>query len=65
LPEGIKANLIRLGLWSMRYSTLAMLRDLSVQPLIDVNRNVLEGLLAQQSTSAATGAQPAAPSLPV
>jgi len=65
LPEGLKASLIRLGLWSMRYSTLAMLRDLSLQPLIEVNRNLLEGLLAQQSTPAAAGAPATAPSRPV
>ena len=47
LPEGVKTGLINLGLWSMRYSTLALLKDLSLQPLIDVNRNVLDGLVAQ------------------
>jgi flagellar protein FlaF len=47
MPEGIKAQLINLGLWSMRYSTLALLKDLPVQPLIEVNRNVADGLNAQ------------------
>ena len=47
LPETLKAQLIDLGLWSMRYSTLAVLRGLSVEPLIAVNRNVLSGLLSQ------------------
>jgi len=52
LPEGIKAQLIELGLWSMRYSTLAILQNLSAAPLIDVNRNVMEGLLAQRTNAA-------------
>ncbi len=54
LPVGMKTHLIGLGLWAMRYSTLALLRDLPVQPLIDVNTNVLDGLMAQGSTAAQT-----------
>ncbi len=49
LSEPVKAHLIGLGLWSMRYSTLAILRDLSIDPLIAVNSNVLDGLMAQQA----------------
>ena len=60
LPEGVKTGLINLGLWSMRYSTLALLKDLSLQPLIDVNRNVLDGLVAQ-TQHAASNQAPAAP----
>ena len=47
MPEGIKGGLINLGLWAMRYSTIALLKDLPIEPLIEVNRNVLEGLIAQ------------------
>jgi len=47
LPDGIKAELIRLGLWAMRYSTLALLQDLPIGPLIEVNINVADGLQAQ------------------
>ena len=60
LPDSIKTGLINLGLWSMRYSTLALLKDLSLQPLIDVNRNVLDGLLAQTQHVGSSHA-PAAP----
>ena len=49
LPEPVKAQLIGLGLWSMRYSTLALLRNLPVDPLIAVNSNVLDGLAAQEA----------------
>jgi flagellar protein FlaF len=51
LPDGVKAGLIELGLWSMRYCTQAMLRDLPLQPLIEVNRNIADGLLAQQGAA--------------
>ena len=50
LPEPVKAQLIGLGLWSMRYSTLALLRDLPVAPLVAVNNNVLEGLMGQAAS---------------
>jgi flagellar protein FlaF len=49
LPDGLKTVLINLGLWAMRYSTLAMLKPLPLEPLIDVNRNLADGLQAQQS----------------
>ena len=49
LPDSLKGDLIGLGLWSMRYSTLAMGQKLSAEPLIEVNRNVVDGLLAQGS----------------
>jgi len=58
LPESIKGQLLGLGLWAMRYSTLALLKDLPVEPLIDVNRNVAEGLQAQTATRAAASGTP-------
>jgi flagellar protein FlaF len=61
LPEGIKAQLISLGLWSMRYSTNAMLKDLPLTPLLEVNRNVVSGLAAQRA-NAESGAGKAPPS---
>jgi flagellar protein FlaF len=51
MPEGIKAELVRLGLWAMRYSTLALLKDLPLVPLIEVNRNVADGLQAQAAST--------------
>jgi flagellar protein FlaF len=49
LPDGLKSNLIALGLWSMRYSTAAILQKLPVQPLIDVNRNIAGGIADQRA----------------
>ncbi len=50
LPEALKANLIALGLWSMRYSTAAILQKLPVQPLINVNRNIAGGIADQRAS---------------
>jgi flagellar protein FlaF len=47
LPNTLKQNLIRLGFWAMSYATRAMLHELSVAPLIEVNRNMIDGLRAQ------------------
>ena len=47
LPDGLKNELIGLGLWSMRYSTLAMLKDLPVDPLVEINCNIADGLRSQ------------------
>jgi flagellar protein FlaF len=61
LASGLKSQLIELGLWSMRYSTLAMLKDLSLEPLIEVNRNILDGLQSQTLPAARHPARPLAP----
>ncbi len=52
LPEAIRSNLVSLGIWSMRYSTLAILKNLPAGPLIDVNRNIAEGLTLQSQMHA-------------
>jgi len=49
LPAGLKEQLTSLGLWSMRYSTLAVLNNLPVEPLVAVNRNILAGIAGQPS----------------
>jgi flagellar protein FlaF len=57
MPEGLKTQLISLGLWSMRYSTLALLKDLELTPLLDVNRNIVSGLTAQNANEESGAAQ--------
>jgi flagellar protein FlaF len=54
LPDVIKGQLLSLGLWSMRYSTLAILQKLPIEPLIEVNRNIAEGLTMQGGAGANT-----------
>ena len=57
LPPAIKSNLLELGLWSMAYSNLAITKDLPLEPLIAVNRNLSDGL-RMQSTIPSTGHNP-------
>ncbi len=47
LPKQVKDELIGLGFWAMRYSVAAAGQDLSLQPLIDVNQNIADGLRLQ------------------
>lgn len=47
LPDELKQNLLRLGFWAMRYATKAMVRNLPLQPLIELHRDMIEGLRAQ------------------
>jgi flagellar protein FlaF len=47
LPAPLKQQLIAIGFWSMRYSTLAILNNLPLEPLVAVNRNIAEGLALQ------------------
>lgn len=58
LPEPLKNDLISLGVWAMRYSTEAMARELPLDPLISVNRSIIEGLEGQAAPPLA-GAEPA------
>ena len=44
LPPILKKDLITLGCWSMSYSISAMSSDVPVQPLIDINRDMIEAL---------------------
>lgn len=52
LPAALKAQLTSLGLWAMRASTQLMAAGGSTEALIEVNRNVLDGLLAQGGAAA-------------
>jgi len=53
LPPPLRQDLIGLGFWAMRYCNIAILRDLSLEPLINVNQNILEGLRAQNVATTA------------
>jgi flagellar protein FlaF len=49
LPQSVKDKLIQLGIWSMAYCNLALTKELPLKPLIEVNRNIQEGLRLQAS----------------
>jgi flagellar protein FlaF len=50
LPSALKDQLIGIGLWAMAYSNLAIVKNISLQPLIEVNRNIGDGLRLQRRT---------------
>jgi flagellar protein FlaF len=52
LPEPLKEQIINLGLWAMAYSVRAMGWNLPLHPLIEVNRNMIEGLRRQMQFTA-------------
>jgi flagellar biosynthesis activator protein FlaF len=58
LPESVRANLISLSLWVQRY-TGEVLDGAPVEPLIDVNRSIMDGLKPQ-----ANGERPAPVRIP-
>ena len=54
LPAELKGQLVGLGIWSMGYSIKSICDPLlPVAPLIEVNRNIAEGLRSQVPTPAA------------
>lgn len=44
LPETLRAQIISLSLWVGRHSSAIMRREEDFQPLIDVNRIIMQGL---------------------
>ncbi len=58
LSPSVKQEIIRLGMWAMAYSVRAMGSNLTLAPLIQVNRNMIEGLRLQMKNNAATRNQP-------
>ena len=55
----LRQDLIGLGFWAMRYCNIAILRDVPLEPLINVNQNILEGLRAQNVPVPETQSGPA------
>jgi flagellar protein FlaF len=47
LPRQVRAHIISLSLWVGRHTTAIMRREEDFQPLIDVNRLIMQGLQAQ------------------
>lgn len=44
LPEAVRAQIISLSLWVSRYSSQVVRDGAQVGPLIEVNKNIMEGL---------------------
>ncbi len=44
LPDATRAGIISLGLWVDKHSRKVLKREADLQPMIEVNRNIMEGL---------------------
>jgi flagellar biosynthesis activator protein FlaF len=44
LPEGVRANIVSLSLWVSKYSKDVTRKGASLEPLINVNRTIMQGL---------------------
>lgn len=44
MPEVFRKDLLRLSLWATKYSIRAILHNISLKPLIDINQDMLDGL---------------------
>ena len=51
LPPAVRAQIISLSLWVNRHSSAVMRSQESFQPLIDVNRSIMQGLRAQREAA--------------
>ena len=63
LPVDLRASIISLGIWVDRHTSEVMARRAEIQPLIDVNRIIMQGLSGQTASvaQAQASAAPAAP----
>jgi flagellar protein FlaF len=53
LPMSLRAQIISLALWVARYSSAVMREGADVEPLIDINRTMMEGLAARETAAPA------------
>ena len=44
LPKELRAQIVSLAIWVSKYSTDVMRQGASLDPLIDINRNIMQGL---------------------
>jgi flagellar protein FlaF len=51
LPDALKANIISLSIWVDKHTSQVMQRQESIQPLIDVNRIIMQGLSGQAAAA--------------
>jgi flagellar protein FlaF len=46
LPNPLRAQIISLSIWVTKYSSQVIQQGVSLEPLIDINRNIMQGLQA-------------------
>lgn len=55
LPQGLRAQIISLSLWVNRHTSAVMRREETIEPLVEINRIMMQGL-APQTTAVAQAA---------
>jgi len=60
LPKQLRASIISISIWVGKYSSQVARGDENIQALIDINKNIMEGLSAQaqNNVSETAGANP-------
>lgn len=66
LPMELRANIISLSIWVDKHTSQVMQKQASIQPLIDINRIIMQGLSGQtqsarEAQAGALGAEGSAP----
>jgi flagellar protein FlaF len=52
LPAAVRAQIISLSIWVGRHTSQVMRREATIEPLIDVNRAIMQGLAASAAAAA-------------
>jgi len=53
LPKPLRASLISLSIWVAKHTTLVIKREEDIEPLIEINRMIMQGLSPNSSAAAA------------
>ena len=53
LPKGLRASIISISIWVGKYSSQVARGEEDIQGLIDINKNIMEGLSAQARNNVA------------
>lgn len=52
LAQGLRAQIVSLSIWVAKYSSRVMREGAPVDPLIDINRTIMQGLAQRQTAQA-------------
>ncbi|MCR5875948.1 flagellar biosynthesis regulator FlaF [Phenylobacterium sp. J426] len=53
LPQQLRASIISLSIWVSKHTTLVIRKQEDIEPLIEVNRMIMQGLASNGSAAAA------------
>lgn len=53
LPKPLRASMISLSIWVNKHTSAVMRREETIEPLIEINRIVMQGLAQPQSSASA------------